>query len=153
MKQTFSTHWIASSQPRKQRKYRANAPLHLRSHFLHVHLAKDLRQKYSTRSLRIRSGDEVRVLRGQFSGRTGKVDRVDAIRMRVFVSGVESMKLDGTKKPYPMQASNLMITKLVDDKRRLPGAEKPAKAAKETAPRPQKQAKPAAKTKAPKVKA
>ena len=124
MKQTFSTHWISSTQPRKQRKYRYNAPLHIRGAFLGSHLAKDLREKYNTRTLRVRTGDEVKVMRGQYSGRTGKVERVDTIHSRVFVAGIDQPKRDGTKKQYPMQPSNLLITKVAEDKRRFPVAQK-----------------------------
>ena len=80
MKTKFSNAWKASTQPRKQRKYRHNAPLHVRGHFLHTHLSTDLRDKHKTRSLRLRTGDEVKVLRGQFKGKTGKVTAVDVIR-------------------------------------------------------------------------
>lgn len=124
MKQKFSTHWVSSSQPRKQRKYRYNAPLHLRGHFLHAHLSKELRAKHNLRALRLRTGDEVKVMRGQFAGKTGKVERIDALYTRVFVAGMESLKRDGTKKPYPLQPSKLLITKLADDKRRMPVAQK-----------------------------
>ncbi len=120
MKQEFSTKWVSSVQPRKQRKYRFNAPLHIKGGFLNVHLAKDLRTKYGTRSLRVRTGDEVIVTRGQFSGRVGKVERVDTTRTRVFVVGVDQAKRDGSRRLYPLQPSNLSITKLVDDKRRFP---------------------------------
>jgi large subunit ribosomal protein L24 len=120
MKQTFSTQWVSSVQPRKQRKYRFNAPLHIKGSFLNVHLAKDLRTKYGTRALRVRVGDEVSVSRGQFSGRVGKVERVDTIRCRVFVVGVDQAKRDGSRRLYPLQPSNLIITKLTDDKRRFP---------------------------------
>lgn len=130
MKQEFSTKWVSSVQPRKQRKYRYNAPLHVAGTFLGVHLAKDLRAKYGTRSLRVRAGDEVVVTRGQFSGRSGKVERVDTKRTRVFVAGIDQAKRDGTKRLYPLQPSNLTITKVADDKRRFPAAEGATKAAK-----------------------
>jgi large subunit ribosomal protein L24 len=135
MKQTFSTKWVSSVQPRKQRKYRFNAPLHIKGGFLNVHLAKDLRTKYGTRALRVRTGDEVSVSRGQFSGRVGKVERVDTKRLRVFVAGVDQAKRDGTRRLYPLQPSNLTITKLADDKRRFPvkDGEGAPKAAKKTA--------------------
>lgn len=135
MKQTFSTKWVSSVQPRKQRKYRFNAPLHIKGGFLNVHLAKDLRTKYGTRALRVRTGDEVSVSRGQFSGRVGKVERVDTKRLRVFVVGVDQAKRDGTRRLYPLQPSNLIITKLTDDKRRLPvkDGEGAPKVAKKTA--------------------
>jgi large subunit ribosomal protein L24 len=146
MKQTFSSHWVSSVQPRKQRKYRFNAPLHVRGTFLHAHLSKELRTKNSTRTLRLRAGDEVRVLRGQHAGRSGKVERVDLHRTRVFVLGVENVKRDGTKKPYPLHPSNLLVTKLADDKRRFPVEAKPQDAkAPNSATKAQQKVKPQAK--------
>jgi large subunit ribosomal protein L24 len=121
MKIKFSTAWKASTQPRKQRKYRYNAPLHIKGKFLASHLVKELRAKHGLRSLRVRTGDKVRVLRGQFAGREGKVDRVDVARSHVYVSKVEQIKKDGaTKVPYPLDASNLMIVEFdTSDKRRM----------------------------------
>ena len=57
---------ISSIQPRKQRKFRYNAPLHIRGAFLHAPLAADLREKYGKRSFRVVTGDTVKVLRGEF---------------------------------------------------------------------------------------
>jgi large subunit ribosomal protein L24 len=143
MKTAFSTKWKTSTQPRKQRKYRFNAPLHARGTFLHAHLSKELRAKHSTRALRVRTGDEVQAMRGQYAGRTGKVERVDTYRSRVFVTGLDQARRDGSRRLYPLQPSNLMIIKLVDEKRRLPGSTAPTK--KTVAPL--KSAKPKAETK------
>ena len=46
MKKKFSESWKSSKQVRKQRKYRYNAPLHIKQKFVNVHLAKELRKKY-----------------------------------------------------------------------------------------------------------
>ena len=73
MKKKFSTSWISSTQPRKQRKYRANAPLHTKHKFLSANLSKSLRQKYGKRSLPLRKGDEVLVMRGSFKKKRAKV--------------------------------------------------------------------------------
>ncbi len=116
----YSSAWKASTQPRKQRKYRYNAPLHIKGLFLSSHLVKELRVKYGIRSLRVRTGDKVRVLRGQFKGTEGKVERVDVKTTQVFVAKVEQMKKDGaTKVPYPLNPSNLQIVEFDNtDKRR-----------------------------------
>ena len=121
MKKTHSTHWKSSTQPRKQRKYRYNAPLHVKGTFLSVHLAKELRQKHGTRSVRIRTGDRVRVLRGAFKGREGKVTRVDVKETKVFVEKIENVKKDGaTKVQFALEPSNLMLVELdTSDKKRL----------------------------------
>ncbi len=119
MKQTFKRTWNKSVQARKQRKYRHNAPLHTQSKFLHAALSKDLRAKHSRRNLRVRKGDEVEVLRGTFKGEAGAVEEVDTTKQRVVIRGVASVKLDGSRKSYPVAISNIRITKLVDDKRRI----------------------------------
>lgn len=121
MKAKHSTAWIASTQPRKQRKYRYNAPLHIKSKFLTAHVVKELRDKHKIRSLRVRTGDKVRVLRGQYKGREGKVDRVDSKNCKVFVNKVDFLKKDGaTRVPYPLDASNLIIVEFEGtDKKRV----------------------------------
>ncbi|MCB1084317.1 MAG: KOW motif-containing protein, partial [Simkania sp.] len=45
----------------------------------------------------MRTGDKVKVLRGQFKGKTGTVDRVDINKERIYVSGVETVKKEGGK--------------------------------------------------------
>lgn len=115
----FSTAWKGSSKGRKQRKYRYNAPLHVRQKFLHVHLSPELRKKYGFRNLQVRKNDKVKVVRGQFAKRDGKVERVDLKRERVYITGMESLKKDGTKMLAKFHPSNLMIIELnLDDKNR-----------------------------------
>lgn len=119
MKTEFSLTWKSSSQKRKQRKYRSNAPLHIKKTMMASHLAPELRKKYSKRAITIRKDDKVKIMRGQFKGLTGKVDRVNIKRQVVFVRGAEGAKKDGTKTFYPLNPSNLMILELnLSDKRR-----------------------------------
>ena len=119
MKRTFSLSWNASTQPRKQRKYRFHAPLHLRKKFVHATLTKELRKKYQRRAVALRTQDTVRVMRGQFKSRTGAVEEVDLKTSKVFVIGMDMVKKDGSKSRYPLDASNLQITSLhLDDKQR-----------------------------------
>jgi large subunit ribosomal protein L24 len=120
MKARHSTAWVGSKQPRKQRKYRYNAPLHIKAKFLSAPLAKELRAKHGTRTVRVRTGDKVRVLRGQFKGREGKVERVDMKETKVFITKIDLVKKDGaTRVPYPINPSNLIIVELdLTDKQR-----------------------------------
>lgn len=119
MKSLFSIKWLSSIQPRKQRKFRANAPLHIKGSFLSAKLSKDLQEKQKTRSVRVRSGDKVKILRGQFKGKTGAVDKVVVSKERIYIAGAEIIKKDGGKVPYPIHPSNVMITSLSQDKRRF----------------------------------
>src|SRR3989338_2993685 len=81
MKKEFSIKWISSRQPRKQRKYRYNAPMHVRQRLVSAHLEKALRKEYNKRTLTVRKGDEVKIMRGQFRGTRGKISKVDMKRL------------------------------------------------------------------------
>ena len=73
MKKKFSTSWKSSKQPRKQRKYLAKAPLHIKKKFVSVNLSKELRKKHGKRNLSIRKDDVAKIKRGKFKGKQGKV--------------------------------------------------------------------------------
>ena len=117
MKKKFSSSWKSSKQPKKQRKYRYNAPLHTKQKFIHIHLSKELRKKHKTRRLGPKKGDKVKVLRGQFKKHTGNIERIDLKKTKVYVSGIDITKKDGTKTTYPIDPSNIILTELnLDDK-------------------------------------
>ena len=119
MKTKFSSSWAKSKQPRKQRKYRYYAPLHIKQKFMGVHLSKELHKKYNKRSMSLRKGDGVKVIRGQFKNKTGKIEEVNLKKILVYVSGIEIVKRDGTKARHPIHPSNLIITEVnMDDKMR-----------------------------------
>ncbi len=104
---------IASKQPRKQRKARYDATQHQRSTMLGAPLAPALREKYGgKRTLRVITGDTVKVLRGDFVGEEGVVDGVDTRTYKIIVHGVSVKKADGTEVPRKVDPSNVQITKL-----------------------------------------
>ena len=105
----WSSSWKASKKPNKQRKYRNNAPLHMKQKMMSCHLSQELRKKHGRRSIQIRSGDKVKVMVGSFRGKTGKTDDVNLKTMKVSIAGIDITKKDGSKvKPY-FNPSNLMI--------------------------------------------
>jgi large subunit ribosomal protein L24 len=111
--------WVKSSQPKKQRKALFNAPLHKRQKLMAAPLSPELRRQYGVRSLPVRVGDEVVVMRGGFRGHKGKVTRVDLRRMRIYVEGVTVNNARGEPRYYPIHPSNVMIVSLnLDDERR-----------------------------------
>jgi len=119
MKQKFSTQWIGSKQPRKQRKFRANAPINIRHKMMSANLSKELRKKYGKRNFPLRKGDKVRIMRGGFKKRTGKIENIDNKKFRTTIEGINKSKKDGTKVAIYFEPSNLQITELnIDDKRR-----------------------------------
>jgi len=116
----WSSSWKSSKRPGKQRLFRYNAPKHIAGSFMNCHLAPDLRKKYNTRSIRIRKGDTVKILRGTFKGRSGKVESVNVKRQRVFITGVDQSKRDGGKSLVPIRPSAILIKEVdTTDKRRF----------------------------------
>jgi len=119
MKSIFSISWKSSKQPRKQRKYVFNAPSHIKKKLVSTNLSKELREKHNKRNIPIRTGDKVKILRGQFKGKTGEITKVDLKNLKVNVSNIELLKKDGNRVAYPIRPSNLMIIELkLDDKKR-----------------------------------
>jgi large subunit ribosomal protein L24 len=119
MKKKFSKAWISSTQVRKQRKYRYNAPLHLRQRLVAAHLDKKLRQEYGRRSVQIRKGDEVIITVGQFNKVAGKVTQVNLKKAKIFVDNAKRKKSSGQEVQVPLSPSNVVITSLnLDDKKR-----------------------------------
>ena len=109
-----------SIQPRKQRKALYTAPLHIRRKIMSANLSKDLRADIGKRSLPIRVGDKVQVVRGDFKGHEGKVESIDAKRYKVTVEGVTLSKPDGNAVLLPIHPSNVMIIEAdLKDERRL----------------------------------
>lgn len=83
-------------------------------------LDKPLREKYSVRSIEVRKGDEVLIMRGKFKGKKAKVTNVEVGNTRVNIDGMQITKKDGTKVDVWFHPSNLKIVSVVDsDKKRF----------------------------------
>jgi large subunit ribosomal protein L24 len=132
MKSKFCKTWNSSKQPRKQVKFRANAPAHIKRTFMGSLLDKSLREKYGRRTIEVKKGDEVKIMRGKFKGKQGKVGQVDIKNTRLQVEGVQRSKRGGEKLITWFHPSKVKIIVLDDkDSRRL---NKSAKAEKKVAP-------------------
>jgi large subunit ribosomal protein L24 len=105
--------------PSKQRKWLHEAPYHSRGALLSAHLSSDLRNSHNTRSMPVKKGDTVKILRGDYKGYEGKVLRVDRKEYKIFVEGINREKSDGTSILVPIHASKAEIIRLdLGDKRR-----------------------------------
>ncbi len=110
-----------SSKPRIQRFERYNAPMHIRQHFLHVHVDKSLREKMPVkrRAIQIAKGDTVKIMSGAKRGTTGKVLRVSLRTGRVFLDSLKKKNARGKEFNIGISSSNVYITELnLSDKRR-----------------------------------
>jgi len=115
----FSTYWKSSRKPNKQRKYSANAGLHLKRKFMSANLSKELRKKYGKRNFPLRKGDHVKIMRGKFRKKTGKIMLVDMKKIKVEIEGIQMKKQDGSKANIKFNPSALQITELnLEDRKR-----------------------------------
>src|SRR3989338_4538484 len=112
MKKTFSREWKSSTQPRKQRKYRHNAPNSTRQKLMSAHLSPELRKQHGKRSITLKANDIAKVMKGDFKGKTGKITEINTRKLAAYVEGAERTRRDGTKVMVPIKAANLMITEL-----------------------------------------
>jgi large subunit ribosomal protein L24 len=87
-------------------------------------LDKPLRAKYGRRSIEVRKGDEVKVMRGKFAKKQGKVGIVDVKNTRIQIDGLQRAgKAGGEKLVTWFHPSNVKIIILnVEDRKRLKGA-------------------------------
>lgn len=103
-----------STKARKQRKARANAPLHRKRRMVAAHLDVPLMKEYNVRSVPVRKGDTVKIIRGHKDFKSGeaKVASVDMKNVKLIVENITVPKADGTQKPKPIDPSDVVITKL-----------------------------------------
>ncbi|MEM2856210.1 MAG: 50S ribosomal protein L24 [Candidatus Nitrosocaldaceae archaeon] len=88
------------------------APLHKRSSMIRSMLSDDLKTKYKRNSVRVRVGDIVKIMRGEFKGVEGKVSKVHTENGRLEIEGVQREKLRGGNVPVLIHSSKVMITSL-----------------------------------------
>ena len=105
------------TKPSKQRRLRYLAPAHVRHKLMGAHLTAELRASYGIRSFPVRTGDTVKVIRGDHKGVEGKITSVKLSKYRIFVEGLTREKVDGTTINVPIHPSKVIITHLnLDDK-------------------------------------
>jgi len=91
-------------------------------------ISKELRKKYSRRSIRIMTDDTVKVVRGEYKGLTGKVTKISTETSGIAIEGNKKEKLKGEKIDVYIHSTNMIITSLnTNDKWRLKILEKKPK--------------------------
>lgn len=118
--ENWSNDWNSSTNPSKQRKYRQNAPLHVKDNLISANVSKELREELGTRNVKIRAGDRARVMRGDDSGSEGIINKIDREEEVVYIDGINNERNDGSKQQKALRPSNLQIVALnVEDPDRL----------------------------------
>ena len=108
---------MKTTKPGKQRKRMHQAPLTERYKRFSAPLSPKLKEKRNTNSVPVKTGDTVKIMRGDHKGFEGKVSRVDRKKYRILVEGATREKVDGTTTLIPIHPSKVMIPRLnLDDK-------------------------------------
>ena len=109
----------SSKSPRKQRRRVQNAAMHERKNMLKCRLDEFLQEEYGLRSLVVKKGDLVRIMRGQFRDTEGKVTEVSYKKGVVYLDNATITKADGKESSVPIHPSNLLLVKLeLNDERK-----------------------------------
>ena len=108
----MKSHTSVSSSRRKARKAHFTAPSHIRRKIMSARVSKDLSEKYNIRSMPIRKGDEVKIVRGTFKSKSGKVTTVYRKKYCIHVEKISKDKSNGQTVNIQIQPSNCVITSL-----------------------------------------
>jgi large subunit ribosomal protein L24 len=94
-------------------------PKHVRDGMICSSLADNLREQYGRRSVRVIKGDNIRVMRGEYTGIEGKIEKVNTRRGTLAIEGVQREKVRGGNVKVQIHASNVQIIGLkLEDKLR-----------------------------------
>jgi large subunit ribosomal protein L24 len=110
---------MQTNNPGKQRKMLFNAPAHIRHKQMAAPVSSELAASRGAKTLPVRKGDTVRIMRGDNKGFEGKVSRVDLKAYRIYLEGLTREKVDGTNIFLAIHPSKVQIRNLnLDDKYR-----------------------------------
>ena len=101
-----------SKKPNKSRKAFYTMPKHKAVKAIASHLDEKLSKEFSKRSISVRKGDTVKVLRGTHKGKEGKIFSVETKSGRIFIEKIILKKSNGKEKPVPIQPSNVIVVDL-----------------------------------------
>ncbi len=101
---------VKPSQTRLKQIY--EAPAHRRSRSIGANLSPELRTQYGIRSIRVREGDGVKVMRGEYRGIEGKINKVHTKEGRLVIEGIQREKVKGGNIPVLIHASKVMVVGL-----------------------------------------
>jgi large subunit ribosomal protein L24 len=80
-------------------------------------LSDDLKSRYGKNSVRVRIGDSVKLVRGEYSGVEGKIQHLFPKEGRLTLEGVTREKIKGGTSEVRIHASNVIVTGLnLEDK-------------------------------------
>ncbi len=91
-------------------------PKHRRDKMAGAVLEDSLRKQYGRKNIRVIKGDSVRLMRGEYKGVEGKVEKVNTEQSTFHIEGIQREKIRGGQVKVPIHSSNVMVISLnLDD--------------------------------------
>jgi large subunit ribosomal protein L24 len=91
-------------------------PKHQRDKMVGAVLDDSLRKQFGRKNIRVVKGDSVRVMRGEYKGVEGKVEKVNTEHATFHIEGIQREKIRGGQVKVPIHSSNVMVISLnLDD--------------------------------------
>jgi large subunit ribosomal protein L24 len=87
-------------------------PKHQRDKMVGAVLEDSLRKQYGRKNIRVVKGDSVRVMRGEYKGVEGKVEKVNTEHATFHIEGIQREKIRGGQVKVPIHSSNVMVISL-----------------------------------------
>lgn len=99
-----------SKKPSKMRKAQYEQEMHTAAKAVRSHLVEKLAKELNKRAISVRKGDTVKIMRGEFTGKEGKVTEVDRAKKKVLIEKIIKKKSNGQERQVPIDASKVLIT-------------------------------------------
>ncbi|VVB70764.1 50S ribosomal protein L24 [uncultured archaeon] len=106
-----------TSQPRKKRRNLYHASLHERAKLVKSHISEALQAQLKKKTMTVKKGFKVKILRGKFKKTEGKVVSVDYKKTRVFVDSAKAKSAKGKEKSVGIHPSKLLIIEVSSEKK------------------------------------
>jgi len=102
-----------SSQTRVNRKKYHIADSNRRRVLMSSRIEKNFRKNYNIKTIPLRKGDEVKIMRGAQKGKIGKIVQSSRKRMIIYISNATYKKKNGEDAYQPIHPSNVQVQKLI----------------------------------------
>ena len=73
---------------------------------------RQIKKETGKRAVSLRKGDIVKVVRGTFKGKSGKIIGINHAKLKITIEGVKRKKSDGTEIMMPIDPSKIIVEEL-----------------------------------------
>jgi large subunit ribosomal protein L24 len=98
-----------SKKPGKERKAQFELQMHIAAKQVASPLDEKLQKELGVKSMPVRKGDVVKIVRGSNKGKEGKIIEVDRKARKIFVEKIIRKKSNGEEIQVPIDASKVIV--------------------------------------------